>query len=91
MRHWSEAGDRTHQRTTLANVVDLLVRVNRPELAGILCGWLGTSAGASWSAVTSTVGIQRASELARSGRGMGDREMVRLVLQELEDLSRPDP
>jgi predicted ATPase len=87
IRHWSEAGDRTHQRTTLVNVVELLVRAGRVESAAVLCGSLQPATDALWPSVTAALGPARAAALASSGQALGDRETVRLALSELDDLA----
>ncbi len=82
IRHWRGRGDRTHQLTTLRNLVTLLVRRGEPDRAALLLGAIGPDAivpsygdeadrlaDAHRQAVTA-LGEDRVAELERDGAAL---------------------
>jgi stage V sporulation protein SpoVS len=94
--HWRDRGDWTHQWTTLRNVVDLLVRMGRPEPATVLAAALldpdrpavGYGADAARlantaGALAAALGPGRHAELTAEGRSLTDQQVVAFALAAL--------
>lgn len=93
IRHWARLGDRTHQWTTLRNLVELLVRIEAHEPAAELIGALSNASIPSYGAeqarlreaadaVRSHLGT-RAEQLMATGRGHDLAAAVQLSLAAL--------
>ncbi|MQA14656.1 MAG: AfsR/SARP family transcriptional regulator [Pseudonocardiaceae bacterium] len=100
---WWQAGDWTHQWTTLRNLVEPLVRLGRDELVAILLGAsaaaasappvFGTGAdrlAAAAGTVRARLGDQRFDAVTDRARTMTDDELVTFVLAELDTVLRDD-
>ena len=98
VHHWRDRGDWTHQWTTLRNVLDLLVRLDRVEAATVLAaalldgGRAATGFGADAERLTETARAlasnqdpARSAELSAQGRSLSDQEVVSFALQALAD------
>ena len=98
VHHWRDRGDWTHQWTTLRNVLDLLVRLDRAEAATVLAaalldsGRAATGFGADAQRLTETARVlaanqdpARSAELSAQGRSLTDQEVVSFALHALAD------
>ena len=98
VHHWRDRGDWTHQWTTLRNVLDLLVRIDRVEAATVLAaalldgGRAATGFGADAERLAETARLlaantdpARSAELSAQGRSLTDSEVVSFALQALAD------
>ncbi|NAZ84781.1 hypothetical protein GTR00_01360 [Kineococcus sp. T90] len=92
VEHWSRLGDWTHQWTALRNVVDLLLRLDRPGDAALVHGALtarqatAPTYGAdaermrrAGQVLTARLGPGRLAELHARGGRLGDAEVVATV------------
>ncbi len=100
--HWSRAGDRTHQWTTLRNLVEVLARTGADEAATVVLAAGATSSGAP---PLDGVGAERLARAERSlrlrlgpdrfaraqqrGRGLDDDAVVAFALEVLDGLGAP--
>ncbi len=101
---WWQAGDWTHQWTTLRNLVDPLVRLGRDEAAAALLAACAAAASAppvfgvgadrlaaGESTVRARLGDERFDAAAERARGMSDDEVVAFTLAELDTAIRAGP
>jgi len=92
VEHWREAGDRTHQWTTLRSVVPLLLRLHEPAAAARLLGALTSrrTAGRAYGADAERLSHARAAlaaalgpdcleQLLTEGAALADDDVVRLA------------
>ena len=100
--HWSRAGDRTHQWTTLRNLVEVLARTGADEAAAVVLAAAAVSPGAP---PVYGVGAERLAQAERSlrrrlgpdrfaraqerGRGLDDDAVVAFALAVLDGLAAP--
>lgn len=97
--HWWQAGDWTHQWTTLRNLVEPLVRLGLDEFAGVLLGASAAAASAppvfgtgadqlaqAEAEIRNRLGDQPFERAAERGRAMADDDLIRFVLAELDSL-----
>jgi predicted ATPase len=101
---WREAGDWTHQWTTLRNLVDLLVRLEVDEPAAVLLGAASAAASAqpvfgvgaerlarAERVLRARLGATRFDDAAERGSRTGDDDLVTFVLDELDRLRTVGP
>ncbi|HSK60093.1 MAG TPA: BTAD domain-containing putative transcriptional regulator [Actinomycetospora sp.] len=100
--HWSRAGDRTHQWTTLRNLVEVLARIGADEAAAVV---LAAGAASPVAPPVFGVGAERLAGAERSlrqrlgpdrfgraverGRGLDDDAVVAFALEVLNGLGAP--
>ncbi|HWN25860.1 MAG TPA: BTAD domain-containing putative transcriptional regulator, partial [Actinomycetospora sp.] len=100
--HWSRAGDRTHQWTTLRNLVEVLARTGADEAAAVV---LAAGAASPGAPPVYGVGAERLARAERSlrqrlgparfirarerGRGLDDDAVVAFALEVLDGLGAP--
>lgn len=99
VRHWRRLGDRTHQLTTLRNVVELFDRAGADVPAAVLLGAVTGSAPptfgsgterleAVWHRLGRRLGEAAAVDATRRGTVLGTDEAADLALETLELLAR---
>ncbi len=96
VEHWRQAGDWTHQWTTIRNVTDLLTRMHRDDAAAVLLGALdvrpagvfGDEAGrlaTIRSVLVERLGADRFAMLTERGAGLDDNQVVDRARSALAD------
>jgi hypothetical protein len=104
VRHWRDRDDWTHQWTTLRNVVDLLVRLDRSEAAAVLVAALtdrggpATGYGSDATRLTEThdrlaaqLGADQLLRLTARGRSLTDQALLDHALQALDAATTTQP
>jgi hypothetical protein len=101
--HWSRAGDRTHQWTTLRNLVEVLARTGADEAAAVILAAGAASPGAPpvygigaerlaqvERSLRQRLGPDRFARARRRGRGLDDdAAVVAFALEVLDGLGAP--